>query len=584
MGTVGNRARVSAHRVYRRLAATPLGGWMPCVAPSGDGGSPRSGAIRRKHTGFSVTALAFASLAFALVLLTEKASNAVHYGVTILHYPFQIDDAEGVILAEAAMIARTMNPYAYQPSPAHHFYAGPYTPLYTAVIAAIHTLVGPVLMGGRAVQLLATLTVALWIVVAIGRSVRHRAAWVIGVWAALLFLTCHLVAHWAVMVRPDMMAMACNLAGVTLLGSKWSRPARSGWREEPWPRGRTVAILALGAGCFALGWWTKQTFVAVPLAYMLARLPRHPRAVLVLAAFYAGFVGLSIAFLTYFSAGGFVQKIFFYQFSWDWDAYLFLARPFAERYGLLPLVAFLAAVGLCVRHRRLTFGAWWLALTALKSLTAGTDGGNHNHFVEVLAASTLVAGQGLAALVAGTPPAHPTASADGTHVRSWAWRLCLCYAAGATILALTVAATSEQDGKGTWLAWEYHLPSVEEWRGNEDALSRIAHATGPIYGDNAGLGLVVLTGRVPQITDPFTLAAEVRMGRWDDSAVVADIAAGHYQYIVLRGDLARMDPAHPPGDLTPGILRAIHAHYRLVEQGFVWIYAPKPKGDLVPLA
>lgn len=41
--------------------------------------------------------LAIAVVAFALALLIGKAAGIARYDATILRYPFQIDDAEGVI-------------------------------------------------------------------------------------------------------------------------------------------------------------------------------------------------------------------------------------------------------------------------------------------------------------------------------------------------------------------------------------------------------------------------------------------------------------------------------------------------------
>ncbi|MGI8854762.1 MAG: hypothetical protein ACR2JW_03340, partial [Thermomicrobiales bacterium] len=494
----------------------------------------------------------------------------------ILGYPFQRDDAEGVILAEAKMIAQGADPYAYQPSPAHHFYAGPYTPLYTAINAAVVWIAGPTFTAGRVVQLLATLAVAAWLAWAIGRSARGRIAWALGVWAGLLFLTCHLVAHWGVMVRPDMTALACNLAGVALLRRWWNAPGRHGWRAASWPQGQELGVLALGAACFALGWWTKQTFVAVPVAFMLTLLPYRPKVAVTLAGLYAALVGLSLSVLTLLTAGGFIQKTYYYQGSWTWHAYLFLARPFAARYGLLPALALLATVVICARQRRVTFSACWFMLTALKTLEAGTDGGNHNHFVELLAASALIVGQGIAALIASAgQPKTPAAGRQPEGSRN-RWRL-RRFGPGlglAAILLVTAVAIGEHEGRKGWLAWEYRLPSAVERRGFERATSAIAGTAGPVYGDNVGLGLLVLTEHDVQVTDPFTLAAEVRLGRWDDSTLVADVMAGRYRLIALRGDVARMDPEHPPGDVTPGLIRAIRQRYHPVEHDVVWLYAP----------
>jgi hypothetical protein len=511
----------------------------------------------------------------ALTLLIVKAVGVIRYEATILRYPYQIDDAEGVILSEAKMIARGTNPYTYQPSPAHYFYAGPYTPLYTAVNAALVWVAGPTFLGGRCVQLLATLAVASWIAWAIGRSARGHVAWITGVWAALLFLTWHLVAHWGVMVRPDMTALALELAGAALLRRWWDTPGHEGWREASWPRGRALVGLMFAAGCFTLGWLTKQTYIAVPLACMLCLLFCRPKAAIILAGLYAALVGALLGVLTLLTAGGFVQKTYLYQASWTWHAYVFLARPFAHRYGLLPALAILAAVCLCVRQRRLTFGACWLALAALKTLSAGTDGGNHNHFIDLLAASSLVAGRGTATLVTSALARQAPTGEPGTAALApsrHATRLGLTGLAA--IVLLTGIAIGEREGRGSWLAWEYHLPTMAERQGYAHVLTRVESTTGPIYADNVGLGLLALAAHTVQVTDPFTLAAEVRLGRWDDSAVVGDVAAGHYRLIALRGDVMKMDPEHPPGDMTPGLIRAIRQHYHLVERSVVWLYAP----------
>jgi hypothetical protein len=545
---------------------------FPLSVPPAHTGDDVLRALRRGARRFTIggrwsEALAVVVLALALALLVGKAIGVAHYDAAILGYPFQRDDAEGVILSEASLIAQGIDPYAYQPSPAHHFYAGPYTPLYTAINAAVIWIAGPTFVGGRAVQLLATVAVAAWLAWAIGRSARGRIAWVLGAWAALLFLTCHLVAHWGVMVRPDMTALACNLAGVAILRRWWNAPGRETWRGVVWPRGRELGVLALGAMCFALGWWTKQTYVAVPLAFILTLLPYRPKVAVTLAGLYATLVGLSLGMLTLLTAGGFVQKTYYYQGSWTWHAYLFLARPFAERYGLLPILALLAAAAICARQRRMTFSTCWFMFTALKTLEAGTDGGNHNHFVELLAASVLLIGQGVAAMLASTE------RAEGVH-RLHPRRLLKPALGLAAILLLTGVAIGEQEGRKGWLAWEYRLPTAAERQAFERVASSIAHTAGPVYGDNVGLGILAITGHAVRVTDPFTLAAEVRMGRWDDSALVADVVAEHYRLIALRGDVAKMDPAHPPGDMTPGLIRAIRAHYHLVEHTVIWLYAP----------
>ncbi|MCA1670293.1 MAG: hypothetical protein LC793_23500, partial [Thermomicrobia bacterium] len=466
-----------------------------------------------------------------------------------------------------------------QPSPAHFFYAGPYTPLYTAINAVVVGIIGPTYIGGRIVQLLATLAVAVWIGWVVARSARGRLGWVVGGWAALLLLTWHLVVHWSVMVRPDMTALVWNLAGVTLLRRWWDPPGREGWRAASWPRGRTLGVLAVGAGCFALGWWTKQTFVIVPLAFVLALLPYRPKVAATLAGLYAAMIGLSFGLLMFFTAGGFFQKTYYYQLSWTWHAYVYLAQPFAQRYGPLLALACLAVIFIGVRQRRLTFTAWWFALTCLKTLAAGTDGGNHNHFLEVLVVATLLVGQGVAMLISSANRADvPVVAMIPRRIRSLLPRASAVSALVglAVVLLLTGAAVAEQEGKRGWLAGESRPPTAAERRDFERVAAYVAQTAGPVYGDNVGLGILAITGHTVAVTDPFTMAAEVRMGRWDDSAIVANVVAGRYRLIVLRGDVATMDPRHPPGDETPGLIRAMQKYYHVVQRNTLWLYAPNP--------
>ncbi|MDQ2786413.1 MAG: hypothetical protein M3Y58_15580 [Chloroflexota bacterium] len=500
--------------------------------------------------------LIIGALVLACLLLAPKLIATARYDVAILRFPFQVDDAEGVLLAEANLIAHGTDPYAYQPSPAHYFYAGPYTPLYTLLNSGAIAALGPTFKFGRAVQLLATIAVAGWLAWAVQRAANDRRGWIVGGWAGALFLTVHLVTVWSVRVRPDMTALAFNALGVVVLRAWLDRDCGS-----VWPRGATLARLALGAACFALGWWTKQTFVALPLAFIVATTVRRPKIGVTLAALYAAMIALPFVVLTILTGGGFAQKTIGYQGSWQWQAFRRLAQPFVERYAYLIVVAMLVALVLIVRARRPPFTVCWLATSAVVTLGAGTSGGNHNHFVEFVAATALLVGQGVATLV--------TAEARGRRV---AWIL---PALGALVmLGITAAAIAEQEGSAGWLAREYHTPTASERAGLLAVASFIANSPGPVYSNN--VGILVVTGQAVRVTDPFTMAAEVRLGRWDDALLVADVAAAKYPVIALSyNDVATLNPDLPPTDATPGLIRAIQTRYRLIERNVLRLYVPK---------
>ena len=142
------------------------------------------------------------------------------------------------------------------------------------------------------------------------------------------------------------------------------------------------------------------------------------------------------------------------------------------------------------------------------------------------------------------------------------------------LVALSAAALTEREGTAGWLARDYRAPTASERAGYEAVAAYIANSPGPVYSTN--VGILVVTGQPVRVTDPFTMAAEVRLGRWDDAALVADVAAGKYPLIALSyNDVASLDPDQPPTDATPGLIRAIQTRYRLVERNVLRLYVPK---------
>ncbi len=505
--------------------------------------------------------LVIGALVIACLLLVPKLAATGRYDAAILRFPFQVDDAEGVVLAEAVLIAHGTNPYAFQPSPASYFYAGPYTPVYTLLNSGAVAVAGPTFKFGRAFQLLATLVVAGWLAWMVRRSATDWRGWMVGGWSAAIFVTAHLVAVWGVRVRPDMTALAFNALGVVILHAWLNRDDGERWRAGGWPKGTTFARIVVGAACFALGWWTKQTFVALPVAFIIATTVRRPRIGVTLAALYAGMIAVPFALVTALTQGGFAQKTVSYQGSWEWGAFRRLAQPFIERYASLIIVAVVFALLVVFRTRRPTFAVCWLALSAVGALGAGTSGGNHNHFVEFVAAAVLLVGQGIATLVA----------AEARDQRR-AWMLPTLGAL--VMLGGAIVAINEHEGAAGWLARDYRAPTVAERDGLTAIANYIANSPGPVYSNN--VGMLVVTGQEVRITDPFTMAAEVRLGRWDDALLVADVAAGRYPVIALSyNNVATLDPDQPPTDATPGLIRAIQTRYRLIESNVLRLYVPK---------
>ncbi|CAA9543619.1 MAG: hypothetical protein AVDCRST_MAG88-216 [uncultured Thermomicrobiales bacterium] len=524
-------------------ATTPAG-----VAEAGAGAeraAPGARSSRFERIGLVLLTLALVPLAF-------KAPAAFDFTRSILGYPFQVDDSEGVILSEAQWLARGVDPY--QPARPDFFTAAPYTPLFTMMNAAAF-VAGPFTFKiGRGLALLATLALGLGVAALVRRRTANP---LIPLWAALAILTMNLVSVWSVRARPDHLALAFNLAGLAIV---WRlRPGERGW--APLER-REWRGIGAAAALFALGFFTKQTTLAAPLAAGLYLLLRRPHLGLGFGFLYAVLTLGPFLLLDLLTRGGFYQHIVAFHRSWSAADFLRLWRPFAARYWplLLPPVALtLAVLAEAIRDRSRRdpdlLPAIYGLVALVAGLAAGTHGGNHNHFVEGLIAAVCCAAL-LAGRLASSRPAGPLV-------------------AGALLLALSGALAGESRlGGENWLARDFRTPRPHERAGLAQVAAFVTNDPGPVWSDNVGLLLVA--GKEVRYTDPFSLAYAARTGQWDQSALVGRVERGEFSLIALRADLfAPATAGGPPTDLTPELYRAIRARYRVVERNVIYLYAPR---------
>jgi hypothetical protein len=317
-----------------------------------------------------------ALLAWGVVagLLAWTVALYAGYAADMLHFPFGLNYSEGLIWQQALWM---FGPHAYPDIARYPFLVFEYPPLYHLVVRGVAAGLGAdMLASGRGVSMLSTAVAAGligWVAAGFGTASGRWPAAAGGVLAGLLPFTLLPVIAWSTLMRVDMLGLALTYGGIALGVAALRRP-----------RLLAPALLCCVAACY-----TKQTYLAAPLALWCVHL-RHDARGALRAGGIALAVGLAVlCALSWLTAGGFPRHIVVYnvnRFSLAAAAGQGVAWPAA--YPALAGLTLAAAV-LCWRDpaRRTAEARFWLAYLALSTATllfAGKSGASINYVIEWL--------------------------------------------------------------------------------------------------------------------------------------------------------------------------------------------------------
>jgi hypothetical protein len=278
-----------------------------------------------------------------------------------------------------------------------------------------------------------------------------------------------------------------------------------------------------------------------------------------LAIFLAALVGAGggiVALMQRWTGGELVRHLFVYGYDgWRatrfFDGLLgFLAAPAAIG-GLIALAALGAWIA-WIGHGGTRDAAWYyFPWAALQLGFAGARGPLGDPFGGFALAAAVTIALGLAAIrVSPDPEAAPSP----TPVALVAVPLLLAY------LPAFSAFTSD------------YLPADRFRR--DVAVDRLIRASpGPYFGED--VGLIVLAGKRPAFSNAEALAAAIAHGRWDPSALIADLRDGRFPFVYTESDLLKPD-ADARVRVHPMLLRAIEENYGPpLEGSAAYAYFPK---------
>ena len=487
-----------------------------------------------------------------LCLLLVHTLIYAAYGLSVLPFPFDYEQAEGHELNTAVLIAQGRCPYCS--SETFPFYASNYPPVFHLLMVPFVKLFGAQLWYGRLIIFSATFITAAAIGWAVFRESKLRAAAAI---AALAFLSSNYIYHIGPLLRQHLLMVMFETLAVVVTASAFAGTPKQKSRR-----------LLLGFALLFFAGYTKQLAYASCLAVALwvflqnpATALRYSLGLLVLAA-------IPFALLMLMTDGHWWTNIIAAnQNPYSLDQFIGLLRQFLRLHGWL-LVLSAAMLLYELYFDRLSIYSIWFVIAFANTAAAGTWGAGDSYFATALAAACILSGrffarslqrgwslpklparrQGWLALAAALlllgysmtvfkmptsgPIFEPIAKAFGIQPLP-SWRYPLYDPAGWTV---GYAVTG-------------HLPSAQDYAGGEQIIAAIQRTPSLLMSEDAAFSLYT---QREVITNGVQLKNLWENGVYDPQQLLDAIASQTFGLIILR---ARLFP--------PPVLIAIETHYQL---------------------
>jgi hypothetical protein len=481
-----------------------------------------------------------------IVLLAIHAAGACLDFAAAIRDPDQLDYGEGIVWQQAVLIP---GPHMYAVGTALPFIVFHYPPVFYLLVRMIAPLTPDLLAAGRFISAIAAVSivplVAALVLVSVhppnGRRSFYYVA--IGITAGLIALSLHAIRTWGLFMRVDMVAIALGLAGVLIAACANGKLF-----------GTTCGLLVCVASVYC-----KQTQLPAGIAIFVIVLLRRPRTAIAAAAI-ALTTGLAaLAYLQWFTAGGFLQNIIgdninrltlqnLKEAFWlERDSFPFMVLMLVAAGGILrnlfapvaggfwhPFLARLADRATATRAILVLH----FSLASLMLVTMFKSGADFNYLLDWLCVGCVLIGVWLGDLLDA----------------EWRFRT----AVGLMMLCLLFLPIRQLPD---------HLPQSELDR-QEALVRRIAAADKPVASEN--MTLLMRAGK-SVIFEPAIVTELASLGRWNEQPLVNMISSHGFAFMIT-GD----DSPDATTRRTPAVNSAMRRAYPRVEQVApnLWMHLP----------
>lgn len=431
-----------------------------------------------------------------LILLFYYSIIFVLSATFCIFYPYQVEYGEGFLLYQAKVISEGRN--IYKDINEEPYNIVNYPPLYPLIISFYVQFFGTSFAFGRTISVFSVILLG-FLIYKICRNI----------YVPFIFLSSPYIFFWSLLHRVDLLALLLSFLGIYFIKNN-----------------KIFASIPF----FVLSFFTKQSFLAAPIATLLYLFTKKEKEKVKIALKFGllnfGTIFALLFIINYITDGQFYLHTFVYStgpYNYDRAVSNFLA--FLQTHGFLIAISFWYLVS----NPKNLFSIYFSLAIAISTITSGKLGSNVNYLIEPIAISCILFGLSM-----------KDVPKDLTKI----------------LIVLQLLAFYHQP---------FHLnPSVDS------LLSVEVQKHEKILSENAGI--LVINGKELYFQPLFDFTYLSNKGLWDQKLILSEIENKSFDLIILEFDV--FDLAYTER-LTYEMVLEIRENYCLSKKiGWYYLYEP----------
>jgi hypothetical protein len=315
-------------------------------------------------------------LIVALLIIAVHVLIYIAFGIALIPFPFDYDQAEGFELNNAILLARGDCPYCDNDE--FPFYASGYAPFFHILMIPFVWLFGPAFWYGRLIIFIATFITAAAIAYAVKRETRHIT---IGLLLGGCFLASNYIYHIGPLLRQHLLMVMFETLAVVIIAPAFDLKGNARRKH-----------LIIAFAVLLLAGYTKQLAISTCLAIGIWGFIRNPRTTLVYSAMLAAIAAIIFAIAMLVTDGHWWTNIITSnQNEYITEQFVGLIRQFITLHWTLLLMALLLVLYETYFDRLSVYSVWFIVSFA-STVGAGKWGAGDSYFATTLVAMCVLSG------------------------------------------------------------------------------------------------------------------------------------------------------------------------------------------------